>query len=369
MEISFDDPQDPAKVNALLDRLRAGGGQIETLTRQPVSLETLFTRLTEPGPDGEGEPELQFSPAEPPGPEAMEPPPANVRQGVWPGLQHAGRVAWATLRRDVQAEVSYRFSFLLQFVGMFFSVAVFYFVAQLLGEAAAPFLAPYGGDYFAFVLIGIAFAGYFGVGLSGFSSSLRNAQTTGTLEAMLTTPTGVSTIIVSASLWDYLLTTLRVLVYLFIGAVFLGVDLGQGNYPAALVVLVLTIISFSSLGIIAASFIMVLKRGDPVTWAIGALSTLLGGVYYPIAVLPGWMQALVPADPGDLCAGGHAAGVAPGGFVWRAAPGHPGPGGVRRGFPAGQPGGVPVCGRARPGGRQPDALLICVAQAGCAIPA
>ncbi len=208
------------------------------------------------------------------------------------GVRHGLRVAWAFLKRDLISETTYRLSFLLQFFGVFFSVTVFFFVGRLLDEATIPSLAPYGGDYFSFVLIGIAFAGYFGVGLSGFSRSLRNAQTTGTLEAMLTTPTGLSTIILSSSLWNYSLTTVRVLIYLFIGAALLGVDLAGGNYLAGLLTLGLTIVSFSSFGIIAASFIMVLKRGDPVTWVAGALSSLLGGVYYPIEVLPGWLQPL-----------------------------------------------------------------------------
>ncbi|MEJ2352528.1 MAG: ABC transporter permease, partial [Anaerolineales bacterium] len=120
--------------------------------------------------------------------------------------------------------------------------------------------------------------------------SLRQAQTTGTLEAMLTTPTALSTIILSSSLWSYLLTTLRVLVYLLIGDLFLKVNLGGGNYLGALIVLILTIISFSSLGIIAASFIMVLKRGDPITWLFNATSSFLGGIYYPVTILPGWLQ-------------------------------------------------------------------------------
>lgn len=200
------------------------------------------------------------------------------------------RIAWAFLKRDMREEVSYRLSFLLQFLNIFFSVGLFYFIAQLLGEATSPHLQPYGGDYFAFVLIGIAFAGYFGVGLSSFSSSLRQAQTTGTLEAMLTTPTSLSTIILSSSLWSYLMTTLRVFVYLLIGTIFLGVELGQSNYPAAFSVLIMTVITFSSLGILAASFIMVLKRGDPITWLFNATSSFLGGVYYPITVFPGWLQ-------------------------------------------------------------------------------
>ena len=82
------------------------------------------------------------------------------------------------------------------------------------------------------------------------------------------------------------MTTMRVVMFLLVGALFLGVDLGDGNYSAALLVLILTIISFSSLGIIAASFIMVLKRGNPITWLFSTTSNLLGGIYYPISVLP-----------------------------------------------------------------------------------
>jgi ABC-2 type transport system permease protein len=196
----------------------------------------------------------------------------------------------AFLARDLRLELSYRFSFFLQIFGIFTSVFMFYFLAQLLGPTASPFLTEYGGNYFAFVLIGIAFSGYFGVGLNSFAASIRQAQTTGTLEAMLMTPTSVSIVVLSSALWDYMVVTFHVLVYLAVGGLFLGVDLSHSNLLAALVTLTLTVVSFSSIGIIAASFIMVLKRGDPVTWVFNSVSSLLGGVYYPVAILPGWLQ-------------------------------------------------------------------------------
>lgn len=199
--------------------------------------------------------------------------------------------ALSFLRRDLRLQLSYRFSFLLQFFGIFFNLLVFFFLSQLVGEGASAYLEPYGGNYFAFVLIGLAFSGYFGVGLNSFASNLREAQTTGTLEAMLMTPTRLSTIILSSSLYDYGFVTFQVLVYLVLGALFFGVQL-DGNIPAALVVLILTIIAMTSLGIIAASFIMVLKRGDPVTLLINSLAVLLGGVYYPVQLMPEWLQRL-----------------------------------------------------------------------------
>ena len=284
-------PTDISTINQVLDIVRNEGGKIQELSSGRVALEEIFAQLTksefqDPVPD-QGENASRWW---------------RTRKGFFddllPGsLRQFLRVARATLRRDTQSEVSYRFSFILQFVSIFFSVAVFYFMAQLLGDSVNPYLEPYGGDYFSFVLIGIAFGAYFGVGLSSFSSSLRSSQTTGTLEAMLSTPTRISTIILSSSQWNYLITTLRVLVYLLVGTLFLGVKLGDANYAAAFVVLILTVISFSSLGIIAVGFIMVLKRGDPVTWIFGTVSNLLGGVYYPITVMPDWMQSLAKLIP------------------------------------------------------------------------
>jgi len=199
--------------------------------------------------------------------------------------------ALAFLRRDLRLQLSYRFSFLLQIAGIFFSMLVFYFMSKLVGPSAAPYLESYGGSYFAFVLIGLAFSGYFGVGLQGFASTLREAQTTGTLEAMLLTPTRLSTIVLSGSIYDYGFVTFQVLIYLILGALLFGVEI-DGNLPAALVVLVLTIVAMTAVGIIAASFIMVLKRGDPVTWLFNSLGLLLGGVYYPVDLMPPWLQTL-----------------------------------------------------------------------------
>ena len=124
--------------------------------------------------------------------------------------------ALAFVKRDVTIQMSYKLSFFLQFFGIFFSVLTFYFVAELIGDAAVPYLEPYGGDYFSFVLIGIAFESYLWTGLRSFSASIRSGQMMGTLEAMLVTPTKVDTIVVSSSLWDYIFSTFRILIFLLL---------------------------------------------------------------------------------------------------------------------------------------------------------
>lgn len=207
------------------------------------------------------------------------------------------RKVFAFFYKDLVNEASYRFAFVTQFFGMLFAALSFFFLSKLFGEAMVPSLAPYGGDYFSFVLIGVAFASYLRVSMESFSNSIRNAQLLGTLEAMLLTQTEIPIIILSSSIYSYLMTSIRVIVFLGIGALFLGMKVGDGNFLGALILLILTVICFSSLGIISASFVMVLKKGDPLNWLFINVSWLLSGVYYPISILPDWAQKIARLLP------------------------------------------------------------------------
>lgn len=186
--------------------------------------------------------------------------------------------------------VSYRLNFFLQMGGIFLSTLMYFFLSRLIGPGIANQLAPYGGDYFSFVLIGIAFTDYLTVSLKSFSGQIREAQMQGTLEAILVTPTSVATILFSSSLYNFTMTSLRVFVYLVMGVILFGLELHVTSLPAFLVIMVLTVLSFSGIGLISAAFIIVFKQGSPIDWVMGAVSSLLGGVFYPVSVLPSWLE-------------------------------------------------------------------------------
>jgi ABC-2 type transport system permease protein len=107
---------------------------------------------------------------------------------------------------------------------------------------------------------------------------------------MLLSPTRLSAILISSSLWSYLLATVNVLVYLTVGALVFGFNVSHINVISALVILVLSIASFSGIGILSAAVVMLVKKGDPVAWLFGGASSLLAGVFYPISVLPDWLE-------------------------------------------------------------------------------
>lgn len=193
---------------------------------------------------------------------------------------------FAFIKRDFYIHISYRIAFIFEWISTLTTVATFYFVSKLVGQAAAPYLSEYQTGYFPFVLIGIAFSGYLNTSLQSFSSNIRYEQLLGTLEAMLATPTKISHIIIGISIWDFLFTSITTIIALLFGILFFKVDLSQMNFLASLVILVMTIVSFSSIGIISAAFIMVLKKGNPISWLISTFAGLFGGVFFPVEMLP-----------------------------------------------------------------------------------
>lgn len=203
----------------------------------------------------------------------------------------------AFLKKDFITESSYNLNFLFNFAGILTSILGYFFINKLFGNRMVGNLEEFGVNYFSYVLLSMAFFGYVGVGLSSFSEHIRNEQVQGTLEAVLLTPTGISTILLSLSLWNLVLATVDMAVYILFAIFLFKINFSNINIISTLVIFTLTIISFSSLGILSACFIMVFKRGNPFSWLVASLEGIIGGVYFPITVLPGWMQFLAKIFP------------------------------------------------------------------------
>jgi len=205
--------------------------------------------------------------------------------------------AWAFIRRDLLIEMSYRSAFVLQFTGVFVSVGIWYFLSDMIHGMAPNMKGLEGGEYFPFILVGIAFYHYLTVALTAFASRVRNEQLTGTLEAMLVSPTRTPTLILASSLWDFVFTSFRVVVYLAVGV---GMSYLAGRPIAihmagivpSLVILALTILAFCGIGIIVASGVIYLKRGESINSFVISASALVGGVFYPTETMPHWLGTL-----------------------------------------------------------------------------
>lgn len=194
----------------------------------------------------------------------------------------------AFLRRDWLYETTYRGMMLLQVLGITGSLVIFYSIGRLVGDSNAA-LEPYGGEYFPFALIGLVVSDFFAVGLRAYSTRLRLAQTTGTLEAMFLTQTARRSVLVYSGTWDILVATARLAVALVIGTLFLDVRFDV-DVLATIILGVLSLASFVALGLIAAALILVIKRGDAVASLGNIIATVFAGALFPIALLPDWLR-------------------------------------------------------------------------------
>jgi ABC-2 type transport system permease protein len=75
-------------------------------------------------------------------------------------------------------------------------------------------------------------------------------------------------------------------------------ELTHANVPAAAVFMLLGSFSFVGIGIMAAILpLLYVERGAQMTFVLQSCLLLVSGVYYPIEVLPPWMQVLSHLSP------------------------------------------------------------------------
>ena len=183
-------------------------------------------------------------------------------------------------------------AFAIRLSGVIVGANIYYKISQFASSALNPSLGNYGGNYFAFLLIGIAFTDYLSISLATFNNNIRDSQMMGTLEFMLITPLSLPKILLYSSVWSYAFSSFRLFLYFLFGFLLFGLRLDNANVFGGLLVLALSTLCFAGFGIIIASLTMVFKQGIPANFILTILSVLVGGVAYPVNVLPSWLRQL-----------------------------------------------------------------------------
>lgn len=199
-------------------------------------------------------------------------------------MTHALCQIRAFVNRDFVTDFTYRLSFAIGVADALFGVGAYYFLSTMIG------LRPGGYDAFAFILTGIVLNSAMSTALSCYAQSVRDSQHAGTLPLVLIAPASPPRLMALSSAYPMMRAAIEGALFLAAG-VAIGLPLGAANWLGAAVVFLTAMAAFSAIGIVSAACIVVWKRGDPIPWLIGAASWLLGGVFYPVEQMPGWLQA------------------------------------------------------------------------------
>ncbi|HLZ11426.1 MAG TPA: ABC transporter permease [Candidatus Acidoferrum sp.] len=207
------------------------------------------------------------------------------------------RELWLFFLRDLFIAKSYRSPFVMEVVQALFGTATFYYVARFVESPQLRQSLPQAGGYFAFALVGFVFLDYLNAALDTFDRSLEEARDSGTLEHLLVTQTSLPAILAGSALYPFVATTLRIAVYVVWGALFFGFPLHSANWFAVFLVLIVSLLAFSGLGIFSASYLLLFKRGNPAKWFLLGISSIVGGMLFPVSILPDWLQFIARLNP------------------------------------------------------------------------
>jgi ABC-2 type transport system permease protein len=149
-----------------------------------------------------------------------------------------------------------------------------------------------------FLLVGALIWSYLSMIFDVLSETVQWERWEGTIEYTFMSPTSRVTHLLGMGVYAVVYGIARTAVVLGVAMLAFDLDLSQANYWAALVVLAVCSISLVGFGVVAAVMpLLSPEKGQQVTYIVSALLLLVSGVYYPVKVLPEWMQVIAQYSP------------------------------------------------------------------------
>lgn len=181
------------------------------------------------------------------------------------------------------------------------AVGVWYFTARFLDAGASASVAQYGGNYLAYVVVGVLLNQVCLAALNGPFTTISDAFWDKRLETYRLSVHGIWANLLGRLGWDVgfslALQGMALVVALLVGGLSLRADI---DVPLVFLVCLLLIAANVGLGVAGGSlfFLLEVKSGqDPITWAYRYLVLLVSGLYVPLTILPGWVRAIGSALP------------------------------------------------------------------------
>jgi len=149
-----------------------------------------------------------------------------------------------------------------------------------------------------YLLIGTLLWRYLSIVFDAISEMIAWERWEGTVEYTFMAPVSRLTHMVGQTIFSLVWGLIFTGVIFLVVALFFHLDLENANLAGASAVLVASSISFIGIGIMAAVLPLLFpERGAQMTHVVQAILLLISGVYYPITVLPKWMQVIAYVSP------------------------------------------------------------------------
>ncbi|HVB63940.1 MAG TPA: ABC transporter permease [Nitrolancea sp.] len=209
-------------------------------------------------------------------------------------------------RRDVWREIRASYAFIERnffLVRRYWGWEIAFLIYNITSSLSVMYIGKAQGgsntqDLILYLGIGTVVWAYLRAVFSNISEMIVWERWEGTIEYTMMAPISRLTHMLGVALFSIVYGIMRTALLLFALFFFFNVDLSQANAAGALAIILVGSLSFVGVGIMAAVLpLLFTERGEEMTFIISSLLLLVSGVYYPISVLPGWMQAAARISP------------------------------------------------------------------------
>jgi ABC-2 type transport system permease protein len=149
-----------------------------------------------------------------------------------------------------------------------------------------------------YLAIGTAVWTFVSVVFDNVTETVTMERWEGTIEYTFMAPVSRLTHMLGTCLFALIHGIILTGLQLVVLSMFFHLDLANANWGAAIFILLLGSISLIGLGTVSAILPMLFtERGAQMAYIIRAVMLLVSGVYYPVSVLPNWLQAVAKVTP------------------------------------------------------------------------
>lgn len=234
---------------------------------------------------------------------------------IMSSLLHQGRASYAFFERNWNLTKRY---WAWELVWLIYTIVNSLSVVYIGASAQLITGTKLNTSYFIlYLLIGASVWSYLSVTFEGVTDMITIERWEGTIEHTFMAPISRFTHMVGSCWYAIAHGLLFTIVQLLAVGAFFHLDLSHANYVTAIFMLLIGSVSFIGFGI-AASVLPLLytEKGTQMSFIVRALLLLVSGVYYPVKVLPGWMQPLASISPATYVLEGLRAALLSNKVIW-----------------------------------------------------
>jgi ABC-2 type transport system permease protein len=148
------------------------------------------------------------------------------------------------------------------------------------------------------LLIGAVIWAYLGIIFEILTETVAWERWEGTIEYTFMAPLSRPIHLFGMGLFAIVYGIIRAILLFGVVALFFDVNVGGANFLAALVILLIASIPFIGIGMMTAVLPLISpEKGTQLGFIAQGILLVVSGVYYPVSVLPEWMQWLATISP------------------------------------------------------------------------